>query len=87
MEKLVLINAVKYAALDSYGMGVEMEGGKPGCKMEGIWSCLGSRWRGVYSPRVAADCVAVNERQNANHINCCLRNCQRTQTACHPERP
>lgn len=30
MEKLVLINAVKYAALDAYGMGVEMEGGKPG---------------------------------------------------------
>lgn len=30
MEKLILINAVKYAALDAYGMGVEMEGGKPG---------------------------------------------------------
>ncbi len=30
MEKLVLLNAVKYAALDAYGMGVEMEGGKPG---------------------------------------------------------
>lgn len=30
MEKLILLNTVKYAALDSYGMGVEMEGGKPG---------------------------------------------------------
>lgn len=30
MEKLLLICAVKYATLDAYGCGVEMEGGKPG---------------------------------------------------------
>ena len=30
MEKLVMMCAVKFAALDAYGMGVEMEGGKPG---------------------------------------------------------
>jgi len=30
LEKLVLLCATKYAALDAYGMGVEMEGGKPG---------------------------------------------------------
>lgn len=30
MEKLLLLCAVKYATLDSYGMGIEMEGGKPG---------------------------------------------------------
>lgn len=30
MEKLLLLCAAKYAALDAYGMGVEMEGGKPG---------------------------------------------------------
>ena len=30
LEKLILMNTVKYAALDAYGMGVEMEGGKPG---------------------------------------------------------
>jgi hypothetical protein len=29
-EKLLLIIALKYATLDPYGMGVEMEGGKPG---------------------------------------------------------
>ncbi len=30
MEKLLLLSATKFAALDAYGMGVEMEGGKPG---------------------------------------------------------
>lgn len=30
MEKLLLLSATKYATLDAYGMGVEMEGGKPG---------------------------------------------------------
>ena len=29
-EKLVLLSAVKFATLDFYGMGIEMEGGKPG---------------------------------------------------------
>lgn len=30
LEKLVLLCATKFATLDAYGMGVEMEGGKPG---------------------------------------------------------
>lgn len=30
MEKLLLLCATKFATLDAYGMGVEMEGGKPG---------------------------------------------------------
>ena len=30
MEKLVSLTINKFAALDSYGMGIEMEGGKPG---------------------------------------------------------
>lgn len=30
MEKLLLLCSTKFAALDPYGMGVEMEGGKPG---------------------------------------------------------
>ena len=30
MEKLLLLSVTKFAALDAYGMGVEMEGGKPG---------------------------------------------------------
>ncbi len=30
LEKLLVLCTTKYAALDAYGMGVEMEGGKPG---------------------------------------------------------
>lgn len=30
MEKLLLLCTLKFAALDPYGMGIEMEGGKPG---------------------------------------------------------
>lgn len=30
LEKLILLCLTKYSALDAYGMGVEMEGGKPG---------------------------------------------------------
>ncbi len=30
MEKLLVLCATKYAALDAYGMGIEMEGGRPG---------------------------------------------------------
>ncbi len=30
LEKLAMLCAVKFATLDAYGMGVEMEGGKPG---------------------------------------------------------
>lgn len=34
MEKLLLLCATKFAALDAYGMGIEMEGGKPVVKEE-----------------------------------------------------
>lgn len=30
IEKLLLLCAIKFATLDAYGMGIEMEGGKPG---------------------------------------------------------
>ncbi len=30
LEKLLMLCATKYAALDAYGMGIEMEGGRPG---------------------------------------------------------
>ena len=30
MEKLVMLSLTKFAALDAYGMGIDMEGGKPG---------------------------------------------------------
>ncbi len=44
MEKLLVLCAAKYAALDAYGMGVEMEGGKPGWydALNGLPGLLGS---------------------------------------------
>ena len=44
IEKLVLLCATKFAALDPYGMGVEMEGGKPGWydALNGLPGLLGS---------------------------------------------
>lgn len=44
MEKLLLLCAVKFATLDAYGMGIEMEGGKPGWydALNGMPGLLGS---------------------------------------------
>lgn len=44
MEKLALLCAAKFAALDPYGMGIEMEGGKPGWydALNGLPGLLGS---------------------------------------------
>ena len=50
LEKLVLMCAVKFAALDAYGMGVEMEGGKPGWydALNGLPGMFGSSMNEVY---------------------------------------
>lgn len=50
MEKLLLLCAAKFAALDSYGMGVEMEGGKPGWydALNGMPGMLGSSMAETY---------------------------------------
>lgn len=50
MEKLVLLSAVKFAALDAYGMGIEMEGGKPGWydALNGMPGLLGSSMAETY---------------------------------------
>ncbi|MCC8044419.1 MAG: hypothetical protein LIP12_02830 [Clostridiales bacterium] len=44
MEKLVMLCVTKFAALDAYGMGIEMEGGKPGWydALNGLPGLLGS---------------------------------------------
>ena len=44
MEKLLLLCSVKFATLDPYGMGIEMEGGKPGWydALNGMPGLLGS---------------------------------------------
>ncbi|MGN0243323.1 MAG: hypothetical protein ACI4CT_04580 [Lachnospiraceae bacterium] len=50
MEKLILLCAVKFAALDVYGMGIEMEGGKPGWydALNGLPGLLGSSMSETY---------------------------------------
>ncbi len=50
MEKLLLLCIVKYATLDPYGMGVEMEGGKPGWydALNGLPGLLGASCAELY---------------------------------------
>ncbi len=50
MEKLLLLCATKFAALDAYGMGVEMEGGKPGWydALNGLPGMFGSSMAETY---------------------------------------
>ncbi len=50
MEKLVLLCATKFATLDAYGMGVEMEGGKPGWydALNGLPGVFGSSMAETY---------------------------------------
>ena len=44
--KLFMLACIKFSTLDPLGMGVEMEGGKPGWNdaMNGLPGVLGSRW-------------------------------------------
>ena len=50
LEKLIVLCVTKFAALDAYGMGVEMEGGKPGWydALNGLPGLLGSSMAETY---------------------------------------
>lgn len=50
IEKLILLCSIKYATLDAYGMGIEMEGGKPGWydALNGMPALLGSSMGETY---------------------------------------
>ncbi len=50
LEKLILLSATKFATLDAYGMGVEMEGGKPGWydALNGLPGIFGSSMAETY---------------------------------------
>lgn len=50
MEKLLLLCATKYATLDAYGMGIEMEGGKPG------WYDALNGMPGIFGSSMAETC-------------------------------
>lgn len=65
MEKLLLLCAVKYATLDAYGMGVEMEGGKPGWydALNGMPGVFGSSMAETYElARMLAYTIAALEK-------------------------
>lgn len=53
LEKLFVLNITKFAALDAYGMGVEMEGGKPGWydALNGLPGLFGSSMAETYELR------------------------------------
>ena len=64
-EKLTLLCAVKFATLDPYAMGVEMEGGKPGWydALNGLPGLLGSSMAETYElARMLEYTVAALER-------------------------
>ncbi len=50
LEKLILLCSIKFATLDAYGMGVEMEGGKPGWydALNGLPGIFGSSMAETY---------------------------------------
>lgn len=50
LEKMLLIGIVKFAALDLYGLGIEMEGGRPGWydALNGLPGLLGSSMAETY---------------------------------------
>lgn len=50
ISKMVLLSAVKFASIDSYGMGIEMDGGKPGWydALNGMPGLFGSSMNETY---------------------------------------
>lgn len=48
MEKLLLLCVTKFAALDAYGMGIEMEGGNPADALNGMPEYL-DQWQKLMS--------------------------------------
>lgn len=68
LEKLIILCTVKFAALDAYGMGVEMEGGKPGWydALNGLPGLLGSSMAETYElGRTLEYTIAVLEKYDA----------------------
>lgn len=64
MEKLLLLSAVKFATLDAYGMGVEMEGGKPG------WYDALNGLPGLFGSSMAESCELA---RNLEYTICALK--------------
>lgn len=76
MEKLVLLCALKCATLDPYGMGIEMEGGKPGWydALNGLPGLLGSSMNETYELARLIDAVngyLKKYRKDVSFLNEC----------------
>ena len=70
MEKLFVLCATKFAALDAYGMGVEMEGGKPGWydALNGMPGLFGSSMAETYElSRMLAYTISAVEKYPAEY--------------------
>ena len=65
LEKLLLLIATKFATLDAYGMGIEMEGGKPGWydALNGMPGLFGSSMAETYElARMIEYCIGALKR-------------------------
>jgi len=69
LEKILLLGILKTAALDPFGMGVEMEGGKPGWydALNGLPGLLGSSMAETYELRRVLEFI-INAGLNQNSI-------------------
>lgn len=72
IEKLILLCAVKFAALDPYGMGIEMEGGKPGWydALNGMPGLLGSSMCETYELHRNLDFVITQLEKYDRSVLC-----------------
>ncbi|MDD6491954.1 MAG: hypothetical protein PUG54_07005 [Firmicutes bacterium] len=69
IEKLIVLCVTKYAALDAYAMGVEMEGGKPGWydALNGMPGLFGSSMAETYElARILAYTIDILEKYSAS---------------------
>ncbi len=68
-EKLIVLCASKFAALDPYGMGIEMEGGKPGWydALNGLPGLFGSSMAETYElERMLLYCIKAAKKYSGN---------------------
>lgn len=71
LEKLILLCATKFSALDAYGMGIEMEGGKPGWydALNGLPGIFGSSMAETYELARNLDFTIKMLRKYPCHIS------------------
>lgn len=62
MEKILLLSVIKFTTLDAYGMGVEMEGGKPG------WYDALNGLPGLFGSSMAESCELARNLEYAIQV-------------------